>query len=100
MGVLHPTRARLPKVVLEVWIRCCQQHPPEVFVGVPPEVEIELRDPTLQHPPHRLAKVGHQPHEPEGGKVRRPLDTEVRSYKQPIFPVSYTHLRAHETRHD
>src|SRR5690242_19740518 len=48
----------------------------EVLVGVRAEVEVELRDPLLDDAPHRLAEVGHEPHQDERVVVFRAVGGE------------------------
>ena len=57
----------------------------EVLRGVVGEVEIELGNPTLHQAPHRLAEVGHEPHQPYGGNVSRSLLAEVGGHQHPVL---------------
>ena len=43
----------------------------EVLVGVVGEVEVEVGEGALEDPPHRLAEVGHEPHQPQRGESGR-----------------------------
>ena len=40
-----------------------REQPVEVLAGVRHEVDVERADPLLEHAPHRLAEVGHDPHQ-------------------------------------
>src|SRR4029077_9152302 len=48
----------------------------EVFGGVRVKVELEGRDRLLDDAPHRLAKVGHEPHEGQGPGVTASIGVE------------------------
>ena len=52
--------------------------------GVALEIEVQLRDPTLQHAPHRLPKIGHESHQPKGCKVALALRTEIGAQQPPV----------------
>src|SRR5215210_2031961 len=60
--------------------RVARRRPPqslEVTLGVVREVEVELGDALLEHAPHRLAEVGHEPEQAQVRGVARPRLPEV-----------------------
>src|SRR5918994_7265507 len=60
----------LLETFLEAFVRHRTQEPLEVPVRVGDVVDVERGQALLDHPPHRLAVVGHDPHQLQAGAMR------------------------------
>src|SRR5215218_8458062 len=70
----------------EAWVREPRPHALEVLLRVAREVEVDLGDRGLHDAPHRLAEVGHDPHQPDGREAPARAGLAPVALEQPLVP--------------